>query len=292
MQPTFFRFETLDARQLHSSNMVSVKTLAIVRTSIMCLALTNTVYAWTRYDTTFLRYVYLTVWSFDVLTLYFGLGAYCCWQVVLGRENWTGSNSHKWPAYRKAAQIAYTIGLPASTVVTLLYWSLVFPDEDVSGVGYLTTSVVHALNSCFFLLDFAINRNLIAHRHGLFVGSYATVYLLFNFIYCQALDTVIYKALDWDKVSGYVFAVVGILATVGSFYLYLWLSPKRDRWQGVVPFDDSESVPPRVQELAGVRAESREDETQRLSSRELGGSEFDQVKAGVAEEEAKADEHV
>lgn len=169
----------------------------------------------------FYFFIYLTDWSYMMLTLL---------NIV-----WAVNVTRALVKYRKEGYVATGMGfglkfqwtvqnsifMPAF-VVTIIYWvALYAPGEGISP----SNAEAHIMNSVFVLLDLFVSACPVRLLHVFQPVLYLAIYVLFSVIYYVAGGTTsdgshyIYSVLDWEK-PGYTVAFLAI-ALVGSLFLHV-----------------------------------------------------------------------
>ena len=104
--------------------------------------------------------------------------------------------------YHQVTWLLYNVAFSAGILVTVFYWAFVLEGTP----GFLDVSA-HALNSVVILIEFFLGRVPIRLLHAIYTMFYCTVYVIFTVIYWKAGglnaedETYIYEDVDYDKNS-------------------------------------------------------------------------------------------
>ena len=117
--------------------------------------------------------------------------------------------------YMKLDWILYNITLPISIVVTLVFFTLLYPDMPHENGVDIFNIHVHALNSVFSILELFLCSIPTRLAHIIYPVIYGVIYILFSvFYWVKNHDHVIYEhVLDWNE-PGRTLVVVVLLALV------------------------------------------------------------------------------
>ncbi|XP_065176425.1 protein rolling stone-like [Sycon ciliatum] len=116
-----------------------------------------------------------------------------------------------WRWFHSIQQIMFTIALSVSTLITLLYYTLLAPDGSFLDVS------IHALNTAFCFVELCLSNfklNILQVIYPLIAG---VVYIVFTIIYALSGGTdingndAIYPPLDWNNKPGNA-ALLSLLA--------------------------------------------------------------------------------
>jgi len=153
--------------------------------------------------------IYLTHWTLLVQVTYVVLAALATYQLRPERPDAALPIN-----ILKAVWVLQGICVPATLLVFIMYWCLVFPfSTKVYAISFLT----HGVNFAIQLLDLVMNQQPYLLMHGLYFALYAALFLLWSVIhYATSIgngdaEKYIYKALDWGS--------PGAAATVVAFIL-------------------------------------------------------------------------
>ncbi|XP_064609085.1 protein rolling stone-like [Liolophura sinensis] len=124
--------------------------------------------------------IFLTYWSFTILALYH-ITAFvnaCLYRNDDVHTTETASpNGLRWNF--KLQWVLYNIASGAAFIVTAMFWTVVY---DGSGVTFCNFHL-HAINTCFVVMDTFVTRMPVYFRHCLYTVLYAVVYSLFTVLY-------------------------------------------------------------------------------------------------------------
>eukprot|EP00405_Crypthecodinium_cohnii_P011740 CAMPEP_0206428790 /NCGR_PEP_ID=MMETSP0324_2-20121206/5870_1 /ASSEMBLY_ACC=CAM_ASM_000836 /TAXON_ID=2866 /ORGANISM="Crypthecodinium cohnii, Strain Seligo" /LENGTH=194 /DNA_ID=CAMNT_0053894377 /DNA_START=239 /DNA_END=823 /DNA_ORIENTATION=+ len=164
--------------------------------------------------------------------LYFLLATVATFQAVkvgtsTNREKQDASISSEVPWIATIVIIMQSIVGVLSTVVTLLYWTLVYsPGSDFTIVSVL----VHGFSMVMMIVDILICRQTMKIRDIWAPLSFAAAYIIFSLIFFAAGGTdsegnpYIYSALDWNYPgSALVVALGAVLVACPILYVVLLL---------------------------------------------------------------------
>lgn len=190
-------FGDMDSNRLHTSHVLSQRGLAAWRAMVLVLCLTTSVTAWTRNldeGKPLKRYIFLTIWSFDVLTTYFGLALWC---TLDGMRMFPGQRL-PWTARTRTTAVLFQLTVPMAFTVSVFYWLLLAGGKKPDDLRYeLTNPVVHAANSAFVVTEVFLSRNVFHRRHFFVVPLYALTYVAWSAAYTLGADSLIYPILTY-----------------------------------------------------------------------------------------------
>lgn len=119
----------------------------------------------------------------------------------------------KW--YHQVTWLIYNVAFCAAIIVTIAYW--LFQAKNVEFIDVVT----HAFNTVFVLIELFLGRVPIRLLHALYTIVYFTLYVIFSVIYWKADGTnargktYIYKILDYEnKNAGVITALVLLLVVI------------------------------------------------------------------------------
>jgi len=125
------------------------------------------------------------------------------------------------PTLAKGVWLLQAVCLPATFLVFVLYWGLVFPKED--GAFKLVNAFTHGVNFFVMILDAWTSRFPVLLVHGVYFILYALIYLIWTLVHYNAGltnehgDPYIYAALDWrnpSKSAILAFLIIGVAAPI------------------------------------------------------------------------------
>jgi len=155
-------------------------------------------FIWNWYTSNYRQFfmVALTQWSFLVLTLQsvFSMGCfiYHYFRVKNNNTDYDGI-----PLLFKISWVLSNISLPAALIVTLMYWTALYPIRG--GVPDFGNLVVHAVNSVYAILEISITNIPVRYFHVYQCWIYAFAYGMFNLGYCLVNGGYIYPILKWNE---------------------------------------------------------------------------------------------
>lgn len=134
-------------------------------------------------------------------------------------------NALSWP--QKALWVFFNIGSVASLVVTIMYWSALYPGGEIDGLSVNE----HILATIFMLIEVIFSNIPIRLLHFMYSHAFASIYVLFTVIYWAAGGKneegqhYIYKLLDYENKPGKalftVFMVLIIMQAVVHLFLFI-----------------------------------------------------------------------
>ncbi len=134
---------------------------------------------------------------------YFGV------QVPSGYWN-TSHNQLSW--YQMLHWLLFTIGNEGAFLILVLYWSLIFHGETISGVNANT----HLINGILSVLDLWVTGLPVNLLHFVYLMIFATIYTTFAGVYYISSGEIIYAPLNYTANAG---AAVGLCLSVTFFLL-------------------------------------------------------------------------
>ncbi|MES1916457.1 MAG: hypothetical protein MHM6MM_008272 [Cercozoa sp. M6MM] len=155
--------------------------------------------------------VYLTIWTafFEMLLLI----ALAVASFIIHKNN--DNVDAITPKWRRFLSLSFSVLLPWSIVVTLVFWLALFPFVRHTVWGVISTSLLHLLNSIVSVLDLNTFRHQLQASHVMFGLLYGIAYLITNAIYVAVEDVVVYFILPWDS------ALMSIGVGVGTALFYI-----------------------------------------------------------------------
>ncbi|XP_062618147.1 uncharacterized protein LOC134279758, partial [Saccostrea cucullata] len=137
--------------------------------------------------------------------------------------------------YMKLSWLLSDIVHMFSIIVTIIYFSAIYPTLTVTESQLFNDLNVHAFNTLFVLIDIAICARPVRFLHLLYPIVYGLVYTAFSVVLYAASGTVIYNVLDYNQplypsitVPGLCFIVIPLLqlAFFGIYVLKLYTFSK------------------------------------------------------------------
>eukprot|EP00301_Raphidiophrys_heterophryoidea_P027365 c9622_g1_i1.p1 GENE.c9622_g1_i1~~c9622_g1_i1.p1 ORF type:complete len:294 (+),score=36.22 c9622_g1_i1:50-883(+) len=174
-------------------------------------------------------FIYLTHWSLLLEVLYFAFAFCTTWAAQYSRaedRNRQIANSNlSLPFFVRATWLLQAIVLPASFMVMVMYWTLVY-----SGGPILVVQVLqHGVTFVLMVVDFLSNRQPYLLLHGVYFMIYAAAFYLWSYIHYalhvhnEVGHDYIYAALNWanPKTSGIIgFLILCIVVPLTNFLFW------------------------------------------------------------------------
>lgn len=120
------------------------------------------------------------------------------------------------PFYMKISWLLFAIASGAAFIVTLIYFSALFPQRGISYLSVVDINL-HLMNSVVVILEFIVAALPVRLLHGVYLFLYGLIYIVFSVIYWSVDHShVLYPGvLDWNypgRTMGYMLllAFVGI----------------------------------------------------------------------------------
>ena len=164
---------------------------------------------------------YMTSWNYVSVTLYFVFAcvttlSYLNKQsrnddtrpLILSSKNEPNQSdiqpNDKLPWYIEQYWISHNIALNLCTLVSVMFWSLVYWQEEFPGPDLRQYLLVdrHGVILIFLIFDFWLCKIPIHFLHFLYVEIFAIIYLVFSVIYWEITGKVMYKVLDYTRQPG------------------------------------------------------------------------------------------
>ncbi|XP_039952493.1 protein rolling stone-like [Bactrocera neohumeralis] len=167
-------------------------------------------------------FIYLTAWGFFLCMLTSLYGA-----IIVSIYYWRPHDFAAHPIVFKMYWVSYWTTLVLATVITLVYWSLLYP-YDKSGVSLTYNLLGHASNSILMVLDHMLVAFPTRIFHFVYPIGMGVIYVIFSLIYYFAggVDThgdhYIYTILDWAQPETAVITIIICFALLAimSFLLF------------------------------------------------------------------------
>lgn len=128
-----------------------------------------------------------------------------------------------WP--QKAVWLFFTIASVTSVVITITYWSAVYPGVEIDGLIVNQ----HILSAAFMLIEVIISNIPIRLLHFIYSHVFSSIYVLFTVIYWGAGGTnekgqhYIYKVLNYEDKAGQAIFTVFFVLIIMQFLVHLFL---------------------------------------------------------------------
>ena len=133
-------------------------------------------------------------------------------------ENSVDENKDNLTWYLKLSWILANISQHFSIIVTVIYFSVIYPSLDIStSAGAMVNDLnMHAISTVFVLIDVSISARPVRFLHFIYPTIYGVTYVIFSVIYWSTdkVNHVMYTILDWNNPS-LSSAVVVSLSLVG-----------------------------------------------------------------------------
>jgi len=173
-------------------------------------------------------WVWLTHWTLLFQVAYLILAVACTWNLRTDGVEL----AHQPVRLIQALWLLQGIVVPATFLVTVMYWLLVFDwtDPKLRVISFLT----HGLNFAIQLSDLLVSAQPYLFMHGVYFLLFAISYLIFSIVhYCSGIGSgdgrkYIYKSLDWGSPGSASFtgAIVLILISPLVNLLFWWIVQK------------------------------------------------------------------
>ncbi|KAI8597190.1 hypothetical protein EDD21DRAFT_386081 [Dissophora ornata] len=218
------KLDRFEPNRIVTSNLVSPKTLAIVRFLEFLYVAVATITVWDSSDSAVDYFKYFTHLT------YFGLMCYLLASALWGlfylrqpeseRARWVKLGS---PWWGYAHWLLYSTVVTYSVVVPIVFWTLL-----ASGIGswtpleYYQNISEHALDGVFgALVELTLNRHFLQPIHSVFVAFVMILYMLLTFIVHATQGDWVYPFLSWSQ--GPIAAAYYIGIAIGLFIIYFIL---------------------------------------------------------------------
>ncbi|XP_033098630.1 protein rolling stone-like [Anneissia japonica] len=195
-------------------------------------------YSVTDYGWTF--FIYLTNWTFIVVTCYLLLASYNSLvyylnarrreedRLLLGRSS--SADTPDLPFIYKLQWFLYYLSANTSIMVTVVYWTALYSTGNLNFVDLFIDLNVHTLTSFVGIIETMLSATPFRFIHVVYPLWYGAVYLFFTIIYWVAGGTdpyghsYIYPIIDYenDLVTA-VLSIVGCIIGAFVFQVILWL---------------------------------------------------------------------
>mmetsp|Transcript_10900 Transcript_10900/g.32530 ORF Transcript_10900/g.32530 Transcript_10900/m.32530 type:complete len:286 (-) Transcript_10900:24-881(-) len=227
-----------------SSRLASQRTFLAVRVALLVVALA--LLGWSvAFDAAGGRIAcwlfFFTHWGLLLVAAYF----VCA--VLVTAAGAKPSPPHAAPRSCKALWLLQSVTLPATFLVTVLYWSLVY-DGDMKPI----TPFSHGLNFALVFVDSVLANAPIYLAHGVFFVGYLVLFLFWSLVHYYAGLTDcygerrLYSVLDWSKPDKALEYAIVIPLLVGPLTVLLFWALLRHRSRGLPssPRADPKEVSP------------------------------------------------
>lgn len=105
------------------------------------------------------------------------------------------------PWLLKLVWVIYNMASTASLMVTLVFWTLLYPQMDLKGLAFVINFMLHATNSIVIIFEHILSAVPFRFMHIIYPLIYAIIYVIFSGVY-YAIDHrhVLYpNVLDWSQ---------------------------------------------------------------------------------------------
>ena len=128
------------------------------------------------------------------------------------------------PWYMRVQWVVYNVALPSSILVTLIYWTVLYPMMSENGPSLLDANV-HALNAVFMVIESWLNAIPTRIAHVIHPMVYGISYLIFSVIVWYAMNHfILYPyVLDWSHPGLTAVSIVGILVYMVVFQFVMFI---------------------------------------------------------------------
>jgi hypothetical protein len=215
-----------------------------------------------------LRYwfLYLTNWTLSVQVSYLCLAAWVTWHA---RPCGGPDDAAAPQAHLHLLLLLQSVAVPGAVLVTLLFWTLVFPTWRESA-HYLVNYLVHGVNCIVALADLAMTRQPFPLAHSaVLLPAYCTLYIAFTIAHYVSGGTNewgqpwIYLPIYWGSPKawqGALLCIALLLLFLPVLILSIWaLAWRRDAWDAARGDADVEDLLRRLtQERQGTAPLLRE----------------------------------
>ncbi|KAF8981720.1 hypothetical protein BGZ46_002383 [Entomortierella lignicola] len=228
------KLDRMEPNRIVTSNLVSPKTLMIIRGLIFLYVLAATISVWvTSLDA-------LDYFKYFTHLTYFGLMSYFLASTLWGyfylrqpeseRANWVKSGSPWW-AYTH--WLLYATVVTFSVIVPIVFWSLLASGiSSWTPLEYYQNISEHALDGVFgALFEMTLNRHFLQPVHSFFVAAVMILYMFWAFVVYAATGGWVYPFLAWSQ--GPKAAIYYIAIAIALFIVYFveyFIHKYRNKW--------------------------------------------------------------
>ncbi|XP_072013852.1 protein rolling stone-like [Amphiura filiformis] len=171
-------------------------------------------------------FIYLSEWSFIILNCYFlaaALGALFYTHKeyqqaqrrsedsepertspLLPSSDTANTSTNRLPIYLRISWCLFSISTGACTMITMIYWPILFSAKDTTKISLASEFNVHLVSTVLLFVDLCISAFPLRAIHFVYPFIYGMIYVLFSVIYwaaggvTQSGKTAIYPILDWE----------------------------------------------------------------------------------------------
>ncbi|KAF9348216.1 hypothetical protein BGX26_000365 [Mortierella sp. AD094] len=228
------KLDRFEPNRIVTSNIVSPKTLAIIRgiEFLYVLAATISVWATTKGAIHYFQF-------FTHLT-YFGLMSYLFASTLWGyfylrqpeseRAHWVKSGS-PWLGYTH--WLLYSTVITFSVIVPIVFWTLLASGMNKwTPVEFYQNISEHALDGVFgALFEMILSRHFLQPIHSLFVAAVMLMYMCWSFVVHATTGKWVYPFLDWSQGPKAAIYYIGIaVALFIVFFAMYFIHKYRNKW--------------------------------------------------------------
>lgn len=180
-------------------------------------------------------YVFLTIWTYLLLTVYLIYSTGCCFYYFFSRICQTVENTvqvsdnsqsmesepdrtgllntsmiienaeeRQLPLYIQLDWLLFNTSSTSAVVVSVTFWSALWPmlqKDHISNIGLWNNINLHAINSIIVLIHFISSAIPVRLLHFCYPFAYGIIYTIFNIIYWSVDKghNIVYPILNWNK---------------------------------------------------------------------------------------------
>jgi len=127
----------------------------------------------------------------------------------------------------KWSVFAFTQTLPMEFIITISYWSLLYPqDEHDSKTAYdkFKFSTEHTVPFFFLLIDYCINAILFQPWHWILSFWIAIAYMIVNLSVTLATGEPVYSVITWKDAKTAVLVPLLLVSYLASYLIFAYIS--------------------------------------------------------------------
>lgn len=220
-------YQEKSTNHVRANTLVSDRTLFIVRALFFCLQTSFFIYNATNWRYPAI-YKYFTIWGMTLTTIYFLIVmiGYLCEYCNKGER---GIDPKPYSPFRMWKWVTFTFqaALTWETVITIVYWALLWPTEDHSDGAwhdFIRTSIGHLWPFVYLMIDFVLNRYYFEWKQIWLILITVIIYGGVNITVTKTTGIPVYSVLAWDSVGSWMLGAVLIPFTIGVSIGYYYLS--------------------------------------------------------------------
>ncbi|KAF9939379.1 hypothetical protein BGZ67_009604 [Mortierella alpina] len=220
----FLKLDRFEPNRIVTSNIVSVKTLTIIRAVELLYVVIALISSWTTAESV------ASYLKFFTNNCYLGLTGYLCASTIWGvlylrtpeseRATWIKGGS---PWWGYTHWLFYSTVVTFSVIVPIVFWTLLA--SDMSGwtaLDLYQNISVHAIDGVFgAIVELVLNRHFLQPIHSFLVAGVMVLYMCLTFIVHKTMGIWVYPFLDWDQGPKCAIYYIGI--AVGLFLIFFVL---------------------------------------------------------------------